>query len=69
LGPSYVAYFGARSLHTGGVNLLLADGSVRFVNNHVNLVTWRALGSTKVGRWLETFESCLVQSPGRRRRP
>jgi prepilin-type processing-associated H-X9-DG protein len=45
LGPSNVAYFGSRSRHSGGVNVLLADGSVRFVNNQVNLVTWRALGS------------------------
>jgi len=35
----------ARSGHAGGVNLLLADGSVRFVPNSVNLDTWRALGS------------------------
>ena len=28
-----------------GVNLLLADGSNRFVTNGINLFTWRALGT------------------------
>jgi prepilin-type N-terminal cleavage/methylation domain-containing protein/prepilin-type processing-associated H-X9-DG protein len=36
---------GARSKHPGGVNLLLADGSARFVADGVNPTTWRALGS------------------------
>jgi prepilin-type processing-associated H-X9-DG protein len=35
----------ATSHHVGGVNLLLCDGSVRFVNDHVDLSTWWALGS------------------------
>jgi prepilin-type N-terminal cleavage/methylation domain-containing protein len=35
----------ARSRHIGGVNLLLGDASVRFVNNNVDLGTWQALGS------------------------
>lgn len=35
----------ARSLHTGGVNVLLGDGSVRFVTNSVNVIVWRGLGS------------------------
>jgi prepilin-type processing-associated H-X9-DG protein len=35
----------ARSRHPGGVNLLLADGSVRFVADTVDLATWHALGS------------------------
>ncbi len=39
----------ARSRHTGGVNLLLVDGSVRFVYNGVNLDTWHALGSRAGG--------------------
>jgi prepilin-type processing-associated H-X9-DG protein len=39
----------ARSRHAGGVNLLLVDGSVRFVYNGVNLDTWHALGSRAGG--------------------
>ena len=37
------------SAHTTGVNLLLCDGSVRFVTNSVNLATWRAIGTRKGG--------------------
>jgi prepilin-type N-terminal cleavage/methylation domain-containing protein/prepilin-type processing-associated H-X9-DG protein len=35
----------ARSYHTGGVNVLLMDGSVRYVANSVPMATWRALGT------------------------
>jgi prepilin-type N-terminal cleavage/methylation domain-containing protein/prepilin-type processing-associated H-X9-DG protein len=35
----------SRSRHPGGVNTLMADGSVKFMKNTVNLATWRALGS------------------------
>ena len=38
----------ARGKHSGGVNLLLADGSVHFVSESINLNTWRAL-STRAG--------------------
>jgi prepilin-type N-terminal cleavage/methylation domain-containing protein/prepilin-type processing-associated H-X9-DG protein len=38
----------ARSYHAGGVNLLLADGSVRFIRDGVDLSTWRGL-STRAG--------------------
>jgi prepilin-type N-terminal cleavage/methylation domain-containing protein/prepilin-type processing-associated H-X9-DG protein len=33
----------ARSKHPGGVNLLLGDGSVRFVGNSVDVVVWKPL--------------------------
>jgi prepilin-type N-terminal cleavage/methylation domain-containing protein len=35
----------ARSRHTGGVNVLIADGTVRFITNSIPLATWRALGT------------------------
>jgi prepilin-type N-terminal cleavage/methylation domain-containing protein/prepilin-type processing-associated H-X9-DG protein len=37
------------SRHAGGVNVLLGDGSVRFVKDTTNLVTWRALGTRAGG--------------------
>jgi prepilin-type N-terminal cleavage/methylation domain-containing protein/prepilin-type processing-associated H-X9-DG protein len=37
-----------RSRHPGGVNALMADGSVKFMKNSVNQSTWWALG-TKAG--------------------
>jgi prepilin-type processing-associated H-X9-DG protein len=43
------AYVGARSKHTGGVNAALADGSVRFVTDSIDLATWRALGTRANG--------------------
>jgi prepilin-type N-terminal cleavage/methylation domain-containing protein/prepilin-type processing-associated H-X9-DG protein len=39
----------ARSRHTGGVNLLFADGGVRYVKSTINLSPWRALGSRNGG--------------------
>jgi prepilin-type N-terminal cleavage/methylation domain-containing protein/prepilin-type processing-associated H-X9-DG protein len=35
----------ARSRHTGGVNLLLCDGSIHFVSNDISLSTWQALAT------------------------
>ena len=40
--------FGASSLHGGGVNCLMGDGSVRFAKDSVNLQVWRA-ASTRSG--------------------
>ncbi|WP_435005747.1 DUF1559 domain-containing protein [Tundrisphaera lichenicola] len=39
----------ARSQHPGGVNITLADGSVKFIKDTVNIVTWRSLGSRAGG--------------------
>jgi hypothetical protein len=39
----------ASSRHVKGVNLVLADGSVRFVTNSVNVQIWWALGSINGG--------------------
>ena len=39
----------ARSAHTGGVNLLLCDGSVRFARDAVTPDVWRAVGTRNGG--------------------
>ena len=41
-------FYKASAFHTGGVNVLLCDGSVKFVQNSINLATWRSL-STRTG--------------------
>ncbi len=46
---------GARSQHTGGVNAALADGSVQFVSENINLETWRHLHDRRDGEALEDF--------------
>ena len=53
IGTTYTAYnnrsliMAARSRHSGGVNLALADGTVRFVSNTVALTTWQALATIR----------------------
>ena len=37
------------SLHPGGANVLMGDGSVRFIKQSINLRTWQALSSRAVG--------------------
>jgi len=44
--PDFVA---ARSYHSGGVNVLFADGSVKFIKDTINLETWRALSTKDAG--------------------
>jgi prepilin-type N-terminal cleavage/methylation domain-containing protein/prepilin-type processing-associated H-X9-DG protein len=39
----------ARSQHAGGVNVVLCDGSSRFVTNNININVWRALSSIQGG--------------------
>ncbi|HEY1860012.1 MAG TPA: DUF1559 domain-containing protein [Gemmataceae bacterium] len=39
----------ASSRHTGGVNVLLGDGSVHFIQNSIDLNAWRAMGTRNGG--------------------
>lgn len=45
----------ARSYHTGGVNVAVADGSVRFVTDQINATTWQNLASIN-GREAASFD-------------
>jgi prepilin-type processing-associated H-X9-DG protein len=42
----------ARSKHTGGVNVCMADGSVRFVRDGISLQAWQAAGTKSGGETL-----------------
>ncbi|MGQ9914708.1 MAG: DUF1559 domain-containing protein [Thermogutta sp.] len=44
-----IGFVGARSNHPGGANALMADGSVRFVSDTIQLTTWRALATVGGG--------------------
>jgi prepilin-type N-terminal cleavage/methylation domain-containing protein/prepilin-type processing-associated H-X9-DG protein len=48
-------YFSARSRHTGGVNVIFADGDVRFVTNSINIGVWQALGTYQGGETNVSF--------------
>lgn len=47
--------FAARSDHSGGVNAALCDGSVRFVSDDIDELTWLALGSISRGEIVGEF--------------
>jgi prepilin-type processing-associated H-X9-DG protein len=42
----------ASSRHTGGVHVTMADGSVHFISQNINLATWRGLGTRAGGEVL-----------------
>ena len=46
---------GARSQHTGGVHVLLCDGTVRFVSENIDWTTWNRLGSRNDGQTVGEF--------------
>lgn len=39
------ANMSSRSRHTGGVQVTMCDGAVRFISNNIDLATWRALST------------------------
>lgn len=48
-------WFAARSQHSGGVNVGLADGSARFVDQSIDQRTWLALGNRNGGEVTNDF--------------
>ena len=47
--PAEHGIISARSAHPGGVNVLMGDGSVKFVKESVDVLTWRGLGTRNGG--------------------
>lgn len=45
----------ARSRHVGGVHCLMADGSVRFLSNNIDINTWQRLGAIADGNPVGEF--------------
>lgn len=45
----------ANSQHTGGVHVMLCDGSVRFVSENIDIRNWRAIGSMNGGETVSEF--------------
>ncbi len=45
----------ANSHHTGGVQIMLCDGSVRFISENIDIGNWRKLGSIDGGEVLGEF--------------
>jgi prepilin-type N-terminal cleavage/methylation domain-containing protein/prepilin-type processing-associated H-X9-DG protein len=53
-GFEFGQYENATSNHAGGVNCLMADGSVRFVKSSISMNTWWALGTKATGEVLSS---------------
>ena len=47
--PTESVFSNAQSNHPGGVNVLFADGSVKFIKNAISVQTWMALGTRANG--------------------
>jgi prepilin-type N-terminal cleavage/methylation domain-containing protein/prepilin-type processing-associated H-X9-DG protein len=45
----------ASSYHPGGVNLVLCDGSTRFIRERISVIVWERLGSRKDGHVVGDF--------------
>ena len=53
--PWQQSAFAARSAHPGGVQILLGDGSVRFISDNISLITWQSLGDRADGSVVGDF--------------
>jgi prepilin-type N-terminal cleavage/methylation domain-containing protein/prepilin-type processing-associated H-X9-DG protein len=47
-------HLAARSDHPGGINVAMADGSVRFINDRIRLEVWKALGTRAGGEIVDS---------------
>jgi prepilin-type processing-associated H-X9-DG protein len=48
------AHLASRSYHLGGVNVAMADGSVRFIGDRIQLQVWKALGTRCGGEIIDS---------------
>jgi prepilin-type N-terminal cleavage/methylation domain-containing protein/prepilin-type processing-associated H-X9-DG protein len=48
-GWGYDGEISASSFHSGGVNCLMLDGTVRFIKNSINYQVWKAIGTMNLG--------------------
>jgi prepilin-type N-terminal cleavage/methylation domain-containing protein/prepilin-type processing-associated H-X9-DG protein len=48
----YCLHVAASSYHSGGVNVCMGDGSVRFVTDSIDFATWQAMGTRSGGEAL-----------------
>ncbi|WP_010586142.1 DUF1559 domain-containing protein [Schlesneria paludicola] len=51
----YQGHMAARSYHPGGVNYVLADGSVRFASENVDATVWNGVGTKSNGETLGDY--------------
>jgi prepilin-type N-terminal cleavage/methylation domain-containing protein/prepilin-type processing-associated H-X9-DG protein len=52
-GPDDSTFSNAQSNHPGGVNVLMADGSVKFIKDTVNPRSWMAIGTRALGETVD----------------
>lgn len=50
-----IGFRAARSNHSGGVNIALGDGSVRFVSDAISITTWRQLSTRSGGEVISEY--------------
>jgi prepilin-type processing-associated H-X9-DG protein len=52
----YASYDGPSSMHSGGVNVVFADGAVRFLKDTINPKTWSSLATIAGGETISADE-------------
>ncbi len=55
LGGRVATLAGSAHAGYGGVNVVMCDGSVRFVSNTISLANWRAMGSRHLGEVITNY--------------
>ena len=68
LGDTYAAVT-SRSFHPNGVNVLLMDGSVRFINSTIAIAPWCASAPAPAVKQSAIIERCTRNPTGRSPRP